>query len=189
MRRVGLLSDDPKVGSFAEQREAMGPLDTEFQPDERSLCLSPVGLRKGAGDVLVVAHARVLGRMRQRELVLADLAQRGVAIQLPGGDPVIYDTPEKRAEFHAEAIKPTGRPSHKQKRLMGRPAKFPMPEGDDLAQFKVWWAGPLHTDAVLELITERYGKKVWRETVYQWLGPRGKHPERQRKPAKKRKMK
>lgn len=184
MSRVGLLSDDPKVGSFAEQREAMGPLDVEWLPDERSMCMSEVGLRRD--DVFVVAHARVLGQLRQRELVLVDLAARGVRVQLPGGEPVMYDTPEKRAEFHAEAKRPTGRPSRRQKGpRMGRPPKYPKPGEDDLRQIKVWWTGPLTDDAALALIAERYGKKVPRPTVYEWVGKRGEHPDRPKRRVKK----
>ncbi len=182
MARVSLLSDDSKVGSLAEQREAIGPVDVEWGPEDRSVCLSPPGTRPD--DVLCIAHARVLGNLKQREMRLADLAARNVAVQLPGDEPVTYDTPEKVAAFHAEAVRPTGKPSRKQRRLMGRPLKYPRPNDEQRAKLLAWWNGPQHTDDVETLAGELMGRKVPRVTLAAWLGKRAPHPGRRRKSSK-----
>lgn len=187
MLRIGLLSDDPKVGSFAEQRKAMGEVRHEWLPSERSDCIA-FGVREG--ETLVLPHARALGRMRERELILADLAERGVMVEIPGHEPQVYDTPEKMAEFHAEARRPTGRPSRKQKRLMGRPRKYPKPDDDQMRKIIAWFDGPQHMDDVLALIAEMLRKKVPRPTVYEWVGRgRAPHPDRPRRKPKPRKRK
>ena len=183
MARVSLLSDDSNVGSLAKQREAIGPVDVEWGPEDRSVCLSPPGTRRD--DVLCIAHARVLGTLKQREARLADLAARNVAVQLPGGEPVTYDTPEKVADFHAEARVPTGKASRRQKALQGRPRKYRRPDDDQRAKLLAWWNGPLHTDDVEELAGELLGRKVPRVTLAAWLGKREPHPDRRRKVSRK----
>lgn len=183
MARVSLLSDDRKVGTLAEQREAIGPVDFEWGPEDRSICLSPPGTRRG--DILCISHARVLGTLKQREMRLADLASRGVSVQLPGGEPMTYDTLEKLAEFHAEARVSTGRASKRQKKLKGRPRKYRRPDDEQRAKLLTWWNGPLHTDDVEELAGEMLGRKVPRVTLAAWLGKREPHPGRRRKSSKK----
>lgn len=182
---VGLLSSDPKLGTFAQQREAMGDVDREWLPEDRSACLNG-GIRRG--EVLALPHARAIGRtMRQRDLVLADLAERGVLIRLPGREPMTYRTSEDQADFHAVARQATGRPSRKQKALMGRPRKYPKPTDAQMERLRAWWDGPQHTDDVIALTAEMLGKKVRRQTLYEWMGRgRADHPDRvRRKPRKK----
>lgn len=176
MFRVGLFSSDPKVGTLAQQREVMGQCDKLWPPEAAADCLD-YGIREG--ECLVLPHAKALGRMRQRELYLTDLAARGIYVQVPGRDPMIYDTTEKRAQFHGDARQPTGTPSKKQKKLMGRPRKYPKPTEDQLAKLAVWWDGPQHMDDVQALVTEMLGRKVRRPTLYEWMG-RGREPHQDR---------
>lgn len=182
MARVLLLSNDQKVGTYADQRALVGEVDKEFQPDERSACLSPLGLRSQFGDVLCIAHARVLGLYRKADPILEDLASRGVPISIAGGPAVMYDTPEKQVEFHAAARAKTGKPSAKQKRNPGRPSLYAMPtDARQLEQLREAWAGPMHTDDVIELFKGQTGKKPSRPWLVAQLGERPPHPGRRRK--------
>ncbi len=142
-----ILSRDPKVGSYAEQRalfsEGIDGRIVEFEPDEMEILFFKGGLMED--DVLLMAHARVLGRAPQRERYLKLCAELGVWIKLPGGVPVMYDTPQKKGDFHVAARQPTGRPSAKQKRLRGRPRKYPVPSAEKKAILHGWWHNTLST--------------------------------------------
>jgi hypothetical protein len=101
---------------------------------------------------------------------------------------MIYDSPEKVAQFHADAREPTGRASRKQKRAMGRPRKYPVPTEEQLRKLAVWWDGPQHMDDVQALAGEMFGRKIGRPTLYEWMGRgRAPHTDRRRKPMPKRK--
>lgn len=168
---IALLSNDPKVGSYADQRklfsEGIEGEIVEYAPGERYECLVR-GLR--AGDVLLLSAARVLGTYRERDRWLADLASRDIAVQLPGGEPVIYDTPEKRAKFHAEAVKPTGRPSRKQKALMGRPPKHRQPTEDELVALNALWHSDVKRADAIAAASEIMGYDVKDWQMKQWCG-------------------
>lgn len=153
MRYVAILSRDPKVGSVAEQRavfsEGVNERIIEFEKSELSLMFDSKGVR--SGDVILMAHARVLGRAAEREKWLKVIALHEVSIKLPGHSPVVYDTDEKKAIFHAEAVKPTGRPSAKQKRNRGRPKKYPDPSDDKRGIVCGWWNKPMSDGKYMKL--------------------------------------
>ncbi len=169
----------------------MGQLDRVWPPEDRAAVLTTdEALRPG--DDLVVPHARVLGRtMRQRDLVMDDLATRGVRIAIPGLPVMLTDNENAKAQIHAAARQSTGKGTAKQSRNRGRPRRYKtfseLPEADQ-AQIIAWWDGPQQTDDALALISERIGKKVSRTAVYRLVGRgRADHPERLRKPVRKRK--
>jgi len=178
-----ILSKDPKVGSYAEQRalfsEGIEDRIVEFEQDEMDLLFYGGGLREG--DVLLLAHARVLGRAPKRERYLDLCVSLGVWVKLPGEVPVMYDAPEKKAAFHQAAIQPTGRPSAKQKRLRGRPRKYPVPSPEKKAVLFGWWHNTLPSGKrmplkdVLKLATDLCGHKVSRDYMKNLCGKtRGK---------------
>lgn len=186
MAKVGFLSNDKKLGSLADQRKRIGPVDLELLPDEEGFLLSGHAVREG--DTLVIAHARALGRYKRgfalREERLKWFSSMNVAVQI-GEDGIakIYAEAADRAAFHAAALAPTGVPTPKQKKNPGRPSTYVKPEGElwDLAV--EWWAGPLHTNDVGVLVGQATGTKpVSRATLNAWLGNRPKHPSRDRKP-------
>jgi len=178
-----ILSRDPKVGSYAEQRAAFSEgvegRIIEFEEDEIGMLIVQRGLRDG--DVLLIAHARVLGRAPRREKLLDQIAEIKAFIKLPGGVPILYDTPEKKAQFHVEAQKPTGRPSAKQKRLRGRPRKYPVMSPEKKNILRGWWHNQMSTGKrmplkdVLANAKELLGHKVTRDFMKNECGKtRGK---------------
>jgi hypothetical protein len=179
MYRVGIISQNPKFGSQEDQRLVVGELDKEH-PDT---VIDDVFQKKGVrpGDSLHIAHALVLGKFRAREERLAILADMEVPIAVGGRDPMIYETPEEVAEFHAMSREKTGRGTKKQKRNKGRPQTYNRPNDEQMAKLRVWWLGDQHTDDVEILAGEMLGKKVPRATLAEWLGPRGRNPNRRRK--------
>lgn len=179
MRYVAILSNDPKVGSISEQRAAFSAgVDQqifEVPHKDREFGFSKLALREG--DVLLIAHARVLGYLSERSRLLKELADRGVFIQLPGGEPVLYDSEEKKADFHAKAKAKTGRPSVKQKRLRGRPVEKTQPSQDVKNEICDAWheVNPetgkrMRLSYVLELAKKRMKRDVARHEIKHWCG-------------------
>lgn len=187
MRTIGLLSDDKKLGSHDHQRSRIGPVDVFVEPDEHWRLWEGVYTVEGVGDVLIVPHARALGRYKRgfalREARLRLLASWGVAVQIgKDGDAVTYDEAEKIALFHAAALEPTGLATPKQKRNPGRPNTYREPEGEQRKMALEWWAGGLHTDDVCKLIGQMMNTPTpSRGLVAQWLGNRPKYEGRMRK--------
>ena len=186
MTKVGFLSDDKKLGTLDQQRKAIGPVEVEVLPDEADELLSGPMLRDG--DILVIAHARALGRFKSgfdlREKYLRRFSAMNVAVQI-GADGIaeIYDEAAKVAAFHAAALAPTGVASPKQKKNPGRPKTYRKPDGDKLAMALEWWAGPLHWSDVGKLIGQMMGTKpVSRATLNAWFGNRPDCENRWRKP-------
>lgn len=186
MAKVGFLADDKKLGSVADQRKRIGPVDIELLPEDEGLLLSGHAVREG--DTLVIAHARALGRYKRgfdlREERLRWFAGMNIAVQI-GEDGIaqIYDEAAKIAAFHAAALEPTGIATAKQKKNPGRPKTYQQPDGEKLTMAQEWYAGPLHTADVGKLVGQMMGTKaVSRATLHAWLGPRPKHPGRSRKP-------
>ncbi|WP_299686655.1 hypothetical protein [uncultured Tateyamaria sp.] len=121
----------------------------EFEKSELMQMFEAKALREG--DTLLMAHARVLGRAKEREKWLTLCAVAGVLIKLPGHMPAMYDTPEKKAVFHAEAVQPTGRPSAKQKKNRGRPKKYPDPKPEHRSIICGWWCNPMSDGKYMKL--------------------------------------
>lgn len=176
MAKVGFLSDDKKLGTLAEQRDRIGPVECELLPEDHEHLFEDTFVRYG--DTLVVAHARALGRYQRgfeiRETRLRRLAGMNISVQI-GEDGIaeIYDEAEKRARFHAAALEPTGIASPKQKKNPGRPKKYQKPEGDALDMALEWYAGKLHVADVGKLIGQMMRTKpVPRQTLFEWFGPR-----------------
>jgi hypothetical protein len=194
VRIFGFISDDKKLGTPDQQREVIGPVDAELFPADRSRMLADTGavFRKGQGDVVIVAHARAFGRYKrgfaERQEMLEHLAKMGVAVQIGrDGKPMTFEEASAIAEFHAQALAPTGVGTPKQKRLAGRPSKYTRPEpGSKQEELALeWWAGPLHADDVGVLVGQMMGcKAVPRVTLTspEWFGPRPKNSNRVRKP-------
>lgn len=186
MAKVGFVSGDKKLGSVADQRKRIGPVDIELLPDEEDLLLSGYAVREN--DTLVIAHARALGRYKRgfalREERLRWFASMNVSVQIgEEGIAQIYADAEKIAAFHAAALEPTGIATPKQKKNPGRPSTYVEPEGDKLVMAKEWYAGPLHTNDVGKLVGQMMGTKaVSRATMHAWWGPRPKCEGRVRKP-------
>lgn len=186
MAKVGFLADDKKLGTYADQRKRIGPVDCEMLPEDHDTLFDDLFVR--SGDTLIVAHARALGRY-QRGFALRDerlrrLADMNISVQI-GADGLaeLYAEAEKRAAFHAAALAPTGIATPKQKKNPGRPKTYKKPTGDVWDLLVEWWAGPLHTDDVGKLAGQATGTKaVSRATLNAWLGRRPKHPKRDRKP-------
>ncbi|MEL6467112.1 MAG: hypothetical protein AAFQ58_19290 [Pseudomonadota bacterium] len=187
MRTIGLISDDKKLGSHEHQRGQIGPVDMFVDPDDSWRLWKGVYTVEGAGDVLVVSHARALGRYRRgfalRDERLRLLSSWGVAVQIgKDGDAVTYDDAEKIAAFHAAALEPTGQATPKQKRNPGRPSTYQEPQGEKREMALQWWAGALHTDDVCKLIGQMMNTKTpSRALVAEWLGNRPKFKGRMRK--------
>lgn len=193
MIRIGFLSSDKKLGPLARQREVIGEVDKEITPDMHDLLDTPAMFRPPC--VVIVAHARAFGfhrgGYRRREMALEKITAAGGHVQIADGDPVMYDSPEKRAEFHAAAHLPTGVATPKQKRNAGRPQTYREPDGKDRETAVALYAGPLHTEEVGRVIGDMMRcPPISRATLHRWFGKRPFHPKRMRKPrstAKKRK--
>lgn len=186
MRRVGFVSNDKKLGSAADQRALIGDVDAEFTHDE----IEHLHLLSNA--VIVIAHARAFGAykggFKRREKRLVKLSGAGLMVEIAGQEPVLYDTPERRALFHAAALLPTGRPSPKQAKNPGRPKLYREPETDDqIRHALMWWAQPpkrvdKKTGAVSGLSDDEVGamvqgmmgggKPASRQTLTAWFGGR-----------------
>lgn len=186
MAKVGFLADDKKLGTFDQQRKAIGPVDHEMLPEDIGDLFSDTFVREG--DTLVVAHARALGRYRRgfalREERLRGLATMNISVQI-GADGIaqIYDEAAKVAAFHAAALEPTGIATPKQKRNPGRPRDYTKPDGEKWMMAEEWYSGPLHLEDVGMLIGQMMGTKaVSRAKMYEWFGRRPKYEGRARKP-------
>lgn len=186
MANVGFLSDDKKLGTLAQQRDRIGPVECELLPEDHGALFDDTFVREG--DTLVVAHARALGRYQRgfdlRDERLRRLAAMNIKVQI-GSDGIadLYAEAEKRALFHAAALAPTGLPSPKQKKNPGRPKKYSEPEGERRKMALEWYAGPLHVADVGKLIGQMMGTKpVPRQTLHEWFGPRPDCEGRVRKP-------
>ncbi|MEM8822019.1 MAG: hypothetical protein AAGF30_00265 [Pseudomonadota bacterium] len=195
---VALLTLNQRCGSLGDQRRAMAaegyaPEREYVGPEEIEECIIR-GTRDG--DVLVLSDARALDgkdrdsrtKKRKREIWLHDLAERGVKVAIPGLEPRFYDEPEAFAIFHAEARKPTGRPSAKQKRMPGRPPIYKALDEAGEAQFRTWWSmvNKLTVPDIAGLLAPLLGKKPSRSQVYALaeklgLPDRGKRPDMQKK--------
>lgn len=186
MAKVGFVSKDKKLGSIADQRKRIGPVDVELLPEDEDLLLSGHAVRDG--DTLVIAHARALGRYKRgfalREDRLKWFASMNIAVQIgEDGYAELYDTAEKIARFHAAALAPTGIATPKQRKNPGRPNTYVEPEGEKRRMALEWYAGQLHTDDVGKLVGQMMGTKaVSRATMHSWWGPRPKCEGRLRKP-------
>lgn len=135
-----------------------------------------------SGDVLCIAHARILGKYHARERVMTALADRQISVSVAGGDPLDMAFDDARAEIHALSKQPTGQGTRKQKNNPGRPSKYPVPTESQLALLEKWWAGKLHTDDVAELAGEMLKCETpQRNWLIRLLGKRPPNPERARK--------
>ena len=188
MYKIGLLSDDKKLGPLGFQQDQIGPVDILLQPsDAANLWDGGGAVREGSGDVVIVSHARVLGRYKSgfqlREKRLRQLAELGVSVQIgKDGEPVTYDEASKIAAFHAAALAPTGQATPKQKRNAGRPSTYKEPQGEPRVMALEWWGGKLHTDDVRKLIGQMMGTpEPSRGLVIEWFGNRPKCDGRMRK--------
>lgn len=186
MARVGIVSRSKKFGSADDQRGVIGQMDVEWDDGDVLSLFANGAIRPG--DTVHIAHAAVLGRYQQREKFLMAADDMEIKIAIGGADPERIETPEQIAKVHGDALKPTGKGTAKQKRLRGRPLRYPKPDDDDLTMIAAWWDGPQNIEDVETLAGQRMrakgfkGKKIPKATLYEWMGRgRAAHPDRRRR--------
>lgn len=145
------------------ERDADGNLVEEL--DESALEWLPRVL-EGTGTIRV-DHAKVLGKdHKARDQMIQAIAFKGVRIAVGDGEPILADTPEKRAMIHALARLPQKR-KPKAKRVRGRPS-VPEPTGDARKMVVALWGALSGLEATRQ-INEHLGCKVSRNTIRAWI--------------------
>lgn len=112
-------------------------LEEKPERPERKAMLEGLGLR--SGDVLLLPDAAALAsHWRERDAVLTALAVRGVAVQVLGGESVLYDMPRKLRAFKSQGIAAQNALNARRNRKPGPKPRFDPPAEKDAAVKAIW---------------------------------------------------
>lgn len=147
-----------------------------WEGDDRAEVLDGNALR--AGDVLLLASPDAIGpNANAREKRLEAFADRGVLVQVLGGEAVLYDAPERRAEFREIAIRAQRAADARLRRSPGRPRKVKISPEDKQNICAMWWDKNIPRASVLERASEVAGQPVSDAMVKRLCGMARRKPD------------
>lgn len=130
----------------------------------------------GEGDVVIICNPAIIGSGEKdtAKAILA-LGAKDCAVQVIGGDPVIYTDPEQAAEFGRVALKASRRANaleNVRSGRVGRKSKWEMQEVEE-GLLRILWHDPrVPMVRILEVVRYLGGENVTRENLYARLGKR-----------------
>lgn len=130
-----------------------------------------------AGDILLLASPDAIGpNANAREKRLEAFAERGVLVQVLGGEAILYDAQERRAEFREIAIRAQRAAAARNRRSPGRPRKAKISQEDKQNICAMWWDKNIPRASVLARASEVAGQPVSVHEIKRWCGMARRKP-------------